>query len=59
VADPAEQQVLICAECGQESNDSARGWRASFLSSDDELPLRDDKLETWCPACAAREFDAE
>jgi hypothetical protein len=52
----AEARRLVCAECGRKSDDQAHGWRASFPSSDDELPLHDDELETWCPECAAREF---
>jgi len=37
-------------------DDLAQGWRASFVSADDELPLQDDDLLAWCPECAEREF---
>jgi hypothetical protein len=36
-----------------------RGWRALFVSDDDELPLQDDDVVVFCPDCAAREFDGE
>ena len=56
VSERAEPRRLVCAECGRESVEHAHGWRASFLSADDELPLQDDELEAWCPDCAPREF---
>jgi hypothetical protein len=34
--------ILVCAECGRESDDRALGWRALVLSGDDEHPLQDD-----------------
>ena len=55
----AEPKRLVCAECGRESDDRAQGWRASFVSADDELPLQDDDLLAWCPECAEREFGEE
>jgi hypothetical protein len=30
-----------------------------LLSNDDELPLRDDYVELFCPDCAVREFDGD
>jgi hypothetical protein len=29
---------LVCVECGRESDEQARGWRALVLSDDDEHP---------------------
>jgi hypothetical protein len=55
----SESRRLICAECGRESDDQAHGWRASFVSAVDDLPLRDDELLAWCPECAEREFSEE
>jgi hypothetical protein len=45
---------LVCAECGRD--EGARSWRASYLSADDELPLKDDDLHAWCAECWEREF---
>lgn len=39
--------VLVCAECGKESEAGARGWRA--------LLTVDDELATYCPDCAREE----
>jgi len=55
----AEPRRLVCAECGRESDDHAHGWRASFVSAVDELPLGDDELLAWCPTCAEREFGTD
>ena len=41
--------MLVCVECGKESEDGARGWLA-FLTVDDELA-------TYCLECAEEEFD--
>lgn len=41
---------LVCVECGGTSEGGARGWRA--------LLTVDDEVATYCPDCAAREFDA-
>jgi hypothetical protein len=49
--------VLVCAECGRES-ENAVGWRA--LRADD--PTDEDErpeIGFFCPACAAREFGRE
>jgi hypothetical protein len=54
-----EPRRLVCAECGAESDDRAEGWQALILSDDEKLPLRVDRVETWCPECAAREFDQD
>jgi hypothetical protein len=35
--------VVVCVECGEESEDGARGWTA-FLTVDDEIA-------TYCPEC--------
>lgn len=44
---------LVCAECGQVADESARGWRALFLRSEpDDQP----EVGTFCPECAEREF---
>lgn len=43
--------VLVCAECGVQSDRDAEGWRA-FLTCD-EPP----EAAVFCPECAATEFD--
>ena len=40
--------VLVCVECGKQSEGSARGWRA-LLTIDDEAAV-------YCPECAEAEF---
>ena len=55
----ADPQRLVCAESGAESDEQAAGWRSLVLSDDDEHPLQDDHVQTWCPVCAAREFDSD
>lgn len=40
--------VLVCEECGVESEGSARGWRA-LLTVDDEAAV-------YCQECAEEEF---
>ena len=45
---------LYCAECGCASDETARGWRAYFGSTEDYSPI---DVFTFCPECAAREFD--
>jgi hypothetical protein len=42
------ETILFCVECGEESEEDARGWRA-FLTVDNELG-------TYCPDCAGEEF---
>ena len=42
------ETILVCVECGEESEEDARGWRA-FLTVDDELG-------TYCPDCTREEF---
>jgi hypothetical protein len=55
VAEPKKRVVserpLICAECGAESEAGTVGWRA-YLGDEDEVL-------TFCPECAAREFDQD
>ena len=45
---------LVCVECETVSDEGARGWRAYLGGGFDG-----DELEvgTYCPACAAAEFD--
>jgi hypothetical protein len=46
---------LICAECGTQSDELAKGWRAYHAVEE----LTDDEyLLSFCPECAAREFGA-
>ena len=54
-----QRTPLVCGECGVESDEQARGWRALPVSEDDELPTREDRVEFFCPDCAAREFDSD
>jgi hypothetical protein len=42
---------LRCTECNRRWNDPRERWRVYF--SDDEPP----DCSTYCPECAAREFD--
>jgi hypothetical protein len=49
--EPETTVVLVCAECGDESDQEARGWRA-YLGDDDSVTV-------FCPACSTREFDIE
>ena len=45
-----------CAECGDFSDDDARGWLACRI---DEVELGEPpELAFFCPACAALNFDA-
>jgi hypothetical protein len=39
---------LVCEECGNSSDGSARGWRA--------LLTIDDQAAIYCPDCAREEF---
>jgi len=39
--------ILVCVECGRESEGDARGWRA-FLT--------DDEAKVFCPECVGEEF---
>jgi hypothetical protein len=45
------ERRLVGVECKPESDDEARGWRA--------LPTDENEVVTYCPECAAREFDDE
>jgi hypothetical protein len=50
----ADNQPLICAECGREPREdeyAADEWRG-YLDIADELPL-------FCPECAEREFGVD
>ena len=42
------ETVLVCAECGKESEGGARCWRP--------LLTVDDELATYCPDCAREDF---
>jgi hypothetical protein len=64
MAEPAEQRqrpgprvnVLSCAQCGSLSGLRASGWRGYRI---DESELDEEPtLVFFCPACSAREFDA-
>jgi hypothetical protein len=50
----ADENTLLCAECGATSPPDAAGWQA-FLGYD----LREDERSeafVFCPDCAEREF---
>ncbi len=42
--------ALVCVECRAETAGDAVGWRAYRADL--------DEVATYCPVCAAREFDA-
>ena len=42
--------TLTCAECGVESDENARSWRADDVG---------DEVLTFCPDCWEREFEYE
>jgi hypothetical protein len=44
---------LTCAECGTQSDEEAKGWRAYHAV--EEL-TDEDFLLPFCPTCASREF---
>jgi len=44
---------MICAECGAEAREHARGWRAYRVEGSGE----ESELVFYCPTCAEREFD--
>lgn len=46
---------MRCAECGIETEDKARGWRALVGEEDDGGVM----VAVFCPACAERELEAE
>lgn len=46
----AVELVLVCAECGAESDERAEGWRA-FLTCDEPA-----EAAVFCPECAAAEY---
>jgi hypothetical protein len=46
--------MLVCAQCGIESEGRAIGWRA-FLNGEPEIDEY-DFVTVFCPVCAAREF---
>jgi rubrerythrin len=46
-----EEHLLICTECGGESQYGAAGWRG-YEADDDEILF-------FCPVCSAREFEAD
>ena len=45
--------LIVCAECGVESEGSARGWRAFLTGEEGE----EESVEVFCPKCARAEFD--
>ncbi len=47
------KEKLRCAECGRESDDQARGWRARHGR---EYPHDQPETLVFCPECAEREF---
>ena len=49
--------ALRCIECGATSRDG-RGWRG-YRVEDPENPIAEPEVAFYCPACAAREFDAQ
>lgn len=46
---------LACSECGDESDEHARGWRVYLTREDDNTEL----AVAFCPTCAATEFDQD
>jgi hypothetical protein len=48
--------VLKCEEC-RRSSESAFGWIALIVEDEDGDPDWEPYVVTYCPACAAREFD--
>jgi hypothetical protein len=53
VAGPSLAEILVCVECGNESEGSARDWRA--LLTDGEF--EPEEVATYWPDCAREEFD--
>jgi endogenous inhibitor of DNA gyrase (YacG/DUF329 family) len=51
---PDTATTLRCAECGTESTEGARGWRALLGVDDDDR----EEVVVLCPTCANREFGA-
>ena len=53
---PADQHgeatalVLVCTECGKESHEEARHWRALLGLEDDR---ETESVEVFCPECAS------
>jgi len=41
------------------SDGRAQDWWALPVSDDHELPTREDRIEMFCPDCAARECDSD
>ncbi len=48
-----ETEHLTCAECGTVADDGAPGWKAYLTGEEGAV----DGIETFCPDCAAVEFD--
>jgi hypothetical protein len=46
--------MLVCVECGVESDERAASWRA-VLNGEPEFDEH-DFVTVFCPACAEREF---
>jgi hypothetical protein len=46
-------EKLLCIECKERSDSSARGWRGYLVDVDDD---GEDEVVFYCPRCAAREF---
>jgi hypothetical protein len=49
--------TIVCAECGDESEGKARGWRAYLFHQQSTASELVEEVAIYCPACAAREFD--
>jgi hypothetical protein len=52
---PADTEHLRCAECGTTAPDEAPGWKAYPTGEDGKV----DGIETFCPDCAATEFEPD
>jgi ribosomal protein L44E len=50
--------LLRCVECGAESDEFARGWRAYRLDDLDVWDEDEPEISMYCPECARREFGA-
>lgn len=45
---------MTCVECGRVATETARGWRAYLVESEEDA-TRDESV-FYCPDCAIREF---
>lgn len=53
---PNLTRELVCIECGARADERATRWQAFLIDLDDD---GQDELVFYCPACAAREFQAK